>query len=95
MSEYSYVDRLLAFLAVSIGGLAVAVNLLGLFGFIEPGFAAYALATTLPIFVALMIFSATRYSAVEERKQGREYEERIEALLKRIADGPARPHRHS
>ena len=30
-----------------------------------------------------------------DRRMRREYEERIEALLKRIADGPARPHRHS
>ena len=91
MSEYTFADRLLAYLAVSTGGVAVVVHLLALFGVIEPGTAAYALPIIFPILLALMIFSATRYSAVEERKQRREYEERIEALLKRIADNSSRP----
>ena len=83
MSEYSLGDRLMFSLAVFAGAVTVGV---ALFGVIEPGAYAQFLPIIFPIFIALMIFSATRYSAVEERKKRREYEERVEALLKRIAD---------
>ena len=56
MSEYTFADRLLAYLAVFAGGVAVVVHLLALFGVIEPGTAANALPIIFPIFLALMTF---------------------------------------
>ena len=82
MSEYNSVEWLLAFLALFAG---VALLILQWPANSGDAMAQRSFSIVLPIFIALVILVATRYSAVEERKQRKEYEERIEALLKQIA----------
>ena len=82
MSDYTFAEKMFFLAAVFSGGLLVVKQLLNLSGLMEDRSTDIFL---LALFIPLTIYVATRVSAVEERKQRKEYEERIEALLKQIA----------
>ena len=73
------------------GLLIMFLQVLGLYGFPTEDSVGF----IMTMFIGLVIFTATRLSAVEERKQRREYEASIETLLKRIAAHPKATGRRS
>ena len=90
MGEYTSADWLVAGLGVVLCAATALVRLLGVVGIMEPGVVDALFNIFFPVSVALLLYVATRFSAAVERKQRRGHEERLEALLTRIADGPTR-----
>ena len=86
MSEYTPAEWAVAGLGVLVCAATALVRLLGNFGIMESGVADALFNTFFPVSVAMILYVATRMAAAVERKQRREHEERLEALLTRIAD---------
>ena len=82
MREFTVMDRIMISLTLFSGLLIMGLQVLGILGVPNTE---KSVDFIMPMFIGLVLFTATRVSAVEERRQRRGYEERIETLLKRIA----------
>ena len=97
MKEWAFADKIMFPLALFTGLSLLVLKLLVFFNcaFINIVQAEKSIDFISSYLIAMMIYCAMRLSAIEERKQRREYEASIETLLKRIAAHPKATGRRS
>ena len=84
MKEYNFLDRVLFVLFFVLSAHKLVLSVAVLFSGTNDSPANLDTYTT-PFLIAVTIYLAVRYSAIEERKQRSKYDARVEALLRRIA----------